>query len=152
VGRKKGRRNIYQGYSSCYAINEGVWIPGSGVVPELLPSFIALIIRDYVRGWTYERGTCNVEPFDADRAVSRLNYLIALATKHAGEVGYQYTREAIDKLFREFKLPEGVKEVRLAGHPGKLDKIAKEIEDLLDVKVIKEYYEAPEKEKVKVTA
>jgi hypothetical protein len=25
-----GRRNVYQGTASCYALKEGVWVPGSG--------------------------------------------------------------------------------------------------------------------------
>ena len=30
------RKNVYQGPSSCYGKNEGVWVPGSGVTPETL--------------------------------------------------------------------------------------------------------------------
>jgi hypothetical protein len=146
------KKNIYQGTSSCYAVKEGVWVPGSGVTPDLLPSFIALIMRDVVRGWSYDREGCREIPFDVDYGISRLNYLIALATKHVGEVGYQFTKEAIEKLFREYKLPEGITAVRLAGYKDKLDKIAKEIEDILGVKVIKEYFEIPQTEKVKIPA
>lgn len=42
--------------------------------------------------------------------------------------------------------------MRLAGYKDKLDKIAKEIEDILGVKVIKEYFEIPQTEKVKIPA
>jgi hypothetical protein len=55
------RKNLYQGPSSCYGRREGVWVPGSGVTPETLPSFIALIIRDMARGVVYDEETC--EPF-----------------------------------------------------------------------------------------
>jgi len=139
-----GRRNIYQGSSSCYAINEGVWVPGSGVTPDLLPSFIALIMRDVVRGWSYDRDSCRVIPFDVDYGISRLNYLIALAKKHSDDVGYIYAKEAIERLFREYKLPEGVSTVRLAGYRDKLDNVAEEVEDILGVKVVKEYYGEPQ--------
>jgi hypothetical protein len=146
------RRNVYQGTSSCYAIKEGVWVPGSGVTPDLLPSFVALIMRDVVRGWSYDpRNNCEVIPFDVDYAISRLNYLIALATKHAGEPGYLFTREAIERLFREYRLPEGVATVRLAGYREQLDRVAKEVEDALGVRVEREYVDAePRRERVSV--
>ena len=149
-----GRRNVYQGTASCYALKEGVWVPGSGVTPDLLPSFVALIMRDVVRGWSYDpRNNCEVVPFDVDYGMSRLGYLIALATKHAGEPGYQFTREAVERLFREYRLPEGVTAVKLAGYREQLDRVAKEIGDILGVRVEKEYVDvAQEKKSVKVPA
>jgi hypothetical protein len=134
------RKNIYQGPSSCYGRNEGVWVPGSGVTPETLPSFIALIIRDIARGETYDEETCEPIKADVSRMVGRLHYLIALSKKHGGETAKEFTEEALEKLYKEFKLPPGVKEVKLAGYPGKLDEVAREVESLLGVKVSKEYH------------
>jgi len=138
-----GRKNLYQGPSSCYARNEGVWVPGSGVTTETLPSFIALIIRDMYRGLTYDEKTCEQVKADPSFLIKRLNYLIALAKKHSGEEAKIYTEEALERLYREYRLPPGVTKIKLAGYRGKLDKIAKEIEDLLGVKVEKEYHEEP---------
>jgi hypothetical protein len=138
-----GRRNIYQGSSSCYARNEGVWVPGSGVTTETLPSFIALIMRDMHRGMTYDDKAC--EPMKADPSflIKRLNYLIALAKKHSGEGAKIYTEEALERLYREYKLPPGITKIKLAGYRDRLDKVAREIEDLLGVKVEKEYHGEP---------
>jgi len=134
-----GRKNLYQGSSSCYARNEGVWVPGSGVTPETLPSFIALIIRDMYRGMTYDE-TCEPKKVDPSYLIGRLQYLIALAKKHGGEGAKIYTEEALERLYREYRLPPGVTKIKLAGYRGRLDKVAEEIEDLLGVKVEKEYH------------
>jgi hypothetical protein len=138
-----GRRNIYQGPSSCYARHEGVWVPGSGVLPEYLPSFIALILRDLKRGRSYDEG-CNPIPFTVDRAIARLQYLIALAKRHGGEAAQAYTREALERLYREFKLPPGATRVKLAGYRDALDRVAREVEELLGVRVEREYHERAE--------
>jgi hypothetical protein len=135
------RKNIYQGPSSCYGRNEGVWVPGSGVTPETLPSFIALIVRDIARGETYDEETCEPVKAEASRMVGRLHYLIALSKKHGGEAAKEFTEEALEKLYKEFKLPPGIREVRLAGYPGRLDEVAREVEGLLGVRVAKEYHE-----------
>ncbi|WP_448577129.1 hypothetical protein [Thermosphaera sp.] len=127
--------NIYQGSGGCYAKKEGVWIPGSGVSAETLPSFIALIMRDLARGWSYDE-SCNRIAFDTKRAMKRLHYLIALAKKHSGEAAKTYTKKVLDKLFREYRLPGSEKPV-LAGYPEQLDKVGMEIEDILGTKVRK---------------
>jgi len=145
-----GRRNIYQGPSSCYGRNEGAWVPGSGVRPEYLSSFIALIVRDMSRGYTYDN-ECRVVRADPSYLISRLQYLIALAKKHGGEEAKIYTEEALERLYREYKLPPGVTRVKLAGYPGALDRVAREIEELLGVKVEKEYIREPVIEKTKYT-
>jgi LDH2 family malate/lactate/ureidoglycolate dehydrogenase len=110
------------------------------VTPETLPSFIVLIVRDIARGETYDEETCEPVKADASRMVGRLHYLIALSKKHGGEAAKEFTEEALEKLYKEFKLP-GIKEVKLAGYPGRLDEVAREVEGLLGVKVVKEYHE-----------
>jgi hypothetical protein len=135
--------NIYQGPSSCYAKKEGVWVPGSGVNEETLPAFIALILRDYKRGWTYDHN-CDRIPMTDDLAVKRLNYLITLAKKHSGPFAQWLASKSLRDLITRYELP--VKTVRLRGRREALDRIAKEIESLLGVKVVKEYV-GEEKEK-----
>jgi hypothetical protein len=76
--------------------------------------------------------------------IGRLQYLIALAKKHGGEEAKVYTEEALERLYREFKLPPGVTRIKLAGYRDSLDKVAREIEELLGVKVEKEYHERVE--------
>jgi hypothetical protein len=120
-----------------------VWVPGSGVTPETLPSFIALIIRDMVRGYTYDEESCAVKRVEPSYMISRLQYLIALAKKHSGEAGKVYTEEALERLYREFRLPPGVTRIRLAGYRDQLDRVAREIEELLGVRVEREYHEKP---------
>jgi len=128
--------NIYQGPSSCYAKKEGVWVPGSGVNEETLPAFIALILRDYKRGWTYDHD-CRRIPMTDDLAIKRLNYLISLAKKHAGPFAQWLASKSLRELITKYELP--VKTVRLRGRKEALDRVAKEIESLLNVKVVKEY-------------
>jgi len=135
------RKNLYQGPSSCYGRREGVWVPGSGVTPETLPSFIALIVRDMARGVVYDEETCEPRRVDPSYLIGRLQYLIALAKKHGGESAKIYTEEALERLYREFKLPPGVTRIRLAGYRDSLDRVAREIEDLLGVRVEKEYHD-----------
>ena len=135
------RRNVYQGASSCYGRYEGVWVPGSGVTPETLPSFIALIVRDVFRGWGYDEEGCAKVKMDVGRGISRLQYLIALAKKHSGDVGKVFTDEALERLYKEYRMPPGVTKVRLAGYKDSLDKVAREVEELLGVRVEKEYHE-----------
>jgi hypothetical protein len=136
-----GRKNLYQGPSSCYGRNEGVWVPGSGVLPEYLPSFIALIVRDMARGYTYDEETCEPKRVDPSYLINRLQYLIALAKKHGGEEAKIYTKEALERLYREYRLPPGVTKIRLAGYRDSLDRVAREIEELLGVRVEKEYHD-----------
>lgn len=65
------RRNKYVGENSCYAMNEGVYVPKSdGVVKFNFPSIIALIIRDYKRGFSYD-DQCREIPFDKGYAEAR---------------------------------------------------------------------------------
>ena len=85
--------------------------------------------------------TCEPIKVDVSRMVGRLHYLIALSKKHGGETAKEFTEEALEKLYKEFKLPPGIKEIKLAGYPGRLDEVAREVEELLGVKVAKEYHE-----------
>jgi len=94
------RVNIYQGPHSCYARHEGVYIPGSGVSARTVDKFIAYILRDLVRGWTYDH-SCRKIRMTPALARKRLIYLIALAKKHAPrDVGYVRRRvyEALARL------------------------------------------------------
>jgi len=110
-----GRKNVYQGPGSCYARSEGAWVPGRGVTPETLPSFIALIVRDMYRGLTYEDKTCRPVKADPSFLIKRLNYLVALAKKHGGEAAKTFTKEALERLYREYRLPPGGSKIRRAG-------------------------------------
>jgi hypothetical protein len=102
------------------------------------------------RGYTYDEETCELKKVDPAYLIGRLQYLIALAKKHGGEEAKIYTEEALERLYREFKLPPGVTRIKLAGYRDSLDKVAREIEELLGVKVEKEYHErVEEKEKSK---
>ena len=61
---------------------EGVYAPGSGIRDiSSAASIAALILRDYRRGWTYDRDG-SVIPMAWDKARRRLTYLYALAIKH----------------------------------------------------------------------
>ena len=127
------RRKVYQGYNSCYAVKEGVWIPDKGVSPRTLPSFIALILRDLKRGYTYQDGTCRKIRMNEKLALKRLNYLIALSKKHYGSRAKKYTEESLRKLVSEFKLPRG--SVRLTGDPSSLKRVISELKEMFGSKI-----------------
>jgi len=76
------RRNIYQGPHSCYALREGIYIPGSGVSARTVDKFIHFILRDLARGWTYDH-SCQRIRMPPALARKRLLYLIALARRHS---------------------------------------------------------------------
>jgi hypothetical protein len=75
--------NVYQGPNSCYAKFEGIYVPGRGVNAYTVRFFVGFILRDFKRGWTYERGTCRRIKMTPELAIKRLKYLITLARKHA---------------------------------------------------------------------
>lgn len=76
-----GRRNIYEGPNSCYAIKEGVYVPGVGINEKTAAGIAALLLRDLKRGYTYDH-SCRKIRMTYRLFVRRLNYLIALARKH----------------------------------------------------------------------
>jgi len=126
-------RKVYQGHNSCYAKKEGVWIPGKGVSPRTLPSFIALILRDLKRGYTYQQGTCRKIRMDEDLALKRLNYLIALSKKHYGSKAKKLTEKSLRKLVSGFKLPRG--SVKLTGDPSSLKRVVGELKRMFGSKL-----------------
>jgi len=119
------RRNIYQGKGSCYALKEGVFIPGGGVNQDTLPSFIALILRDLERGYTYDNSDCRRIRMTEDLALKRLNYLVALSRRHSGVRGKRYVEERLAELIRGFKLPRG--KIRLAGRSDGLKRVVSDL-------------------------
>jgi tRNA A37 methylthiotransferase MiaB len=133
MGGKMAGRKVYQGHSSCYAKKEGVWIPDKGVSPRTLPSFIALILRDLKRGYTYQQGTCRKIRMDEKLALKRLNYLIALSKKHYGGKAKKLTEKSLRKLVSEFKLPRG--SVKLTGDPSSLKRVVSELKGMFGSKL-----------------
>ena len=98
------RRNIYEGPHSCYAVKEGVWVPGVGVNAATAVGIAALILRDLRRGWTYSHA-CREIPMTHNLFVRRLNYLIALARKHYGPRIVSFIRELVDYVLIHRRLP-----------------------------------------------
>ena len=145
---KMVKRKVYQGYSSCYAKKEGVWIADKGVGPRTLPSFIALILRDLKRGYTYQEGTCRKIKMDEKLAMKRLHYLIALSKKHYGSRAKEYTEESLKRLVSDFKMPRG--SVRLTGDPSSLKRVESELKRMFGSKLkIKTYKTEGEKKREK---
>lgn len=79
------RRNKYVGPGSCYARHEGVWVESGlfGVDPTTFFNILALMIRDVIRGYSYDE-YCNIIPFDMEHARMRLRFLNSLAYAHMG--------------------------------------------------------------------
>ncbi|MEM4958382.1 MAG: hypothetical protein QXX12_00730 [Nanopusillaceae archaeon] len=93
------KRNIYQGSGSCYALNEGIYVPDRGVNLSTALGISYLILRDLRRGWTYDK-QCRIIPMTPELARSRLNYLYPLALKHYGREEAEKVRKLIDIIYR----------------------------------------------------
>ena len=80
---------IYQGSNSCYAQYEGIYVkrisePGIDTLTEAA-GILALILRDYRRGWTYDDVSskkCRKIPMDPELFARRTNYVLTLAHRH----------------------------------------------------------------------
>ena len=117
------RRNKYVGPSSCYAIKEGAYVPRlegyvgkGGVNLATYFSILALILRDYLRGWTYD-SECNEEKMDRELMYDRWRYEIALCYRHEDRDVCDALKKATwnDKtVLEEQRLPDFA-EVYLAG-------------------------------------
>jgi len=94
---------------------EGVYAPGSGIRDiSAAASIASLILRDYRRGWTYDRDG-SVIPMTWDKARRRLIYLYALAIKH-GARDLEAIRDLAVRAAATGALPpEYSRYVRLAG-------------------------------------
>jgi hypothetical protein len=107
------RRNKYIGPRSCYAVHEGVYVPGKGLTEETFLSVLALILRDLKRGWSYD-DHCNVMPFTKGYALQRTIWAGALSFTHTDK---QIARPLMDlgrEIIEQERLPEWAK-VFLAG-------------------------------------
>ncbi|RLG82909.1 MAG: hypothetical protein DRO39_09005 [Thermoprotei archaeon] len=99
-----GRRNIYEGPGSWYAIYEGCFVPGKGVDRYTAASIAALILRDLRRGWSYDDRGRRVA-MTRDLARRRLIYLIALARKHSGPREMREVEEVVRYAAEYGRLP-----------------------------------------------
>ncbi len=76
--------NIYQGERSCWARNEHVYVPGSGIDERSARGVLTLIDKELKRGWTYDKRGCRRMRMTPRLARMRALYLIALARRHRG--------------------------------------------------------------------
>ena len=78
--------NVYQGHESCYARREGIYvkrIARTGIDTLAEAAAIAyLILRDYRRGWTYDRQSCRRIPMTQKLFKARLRALVRYSAIH----------------------------------------------------------------------
>lgn len=78
--------NVYQGPRSCYARREGRYVRRvgrTGIDTLAEAAAIAyLILRDYRRGWTYDRESCRRIPMTEELFRARLRGLIRYSSIH----------------------------------------------------------------------
>ena len=104
--------NKYERPTSAYARREGVWVPGRGVNYATGASIAALIIRDFLRHYTYDSKGRKI-PMDETLFRKRLFYLIALCHKHHGR-GCGRLHALVNYVYHRLRLPPGT-EIMLAG-------------------------------------
>jgi len=121
--------NKYIGPESCYARNEGVWVPRigrTGVTDKTFWGVIALILRDLRRGWTYG-DSCERIPMDFGRAYGRALYAGALAHTYIDKaLARELMRRGIQAV-KAGRLPPDA-EVYLTGPNA--DRVARELVEL----------------------
>ena len=91
--------NVYQGPNSWYARKEGIYVkriekPGIDTIPEAA-AILALILRDYRRGWTYDRRTGRIVRMTKKLFTRRSKYVLTLSKNHGATV---YERKIIANL------------------------------------------------------
>ena len=108
-------RNIYEGPKSCYALKEGIYVPGKGVNAETAIGILYLILRDLKRGWTYNH-SCQRIPMTPTLFVRRATYLIALCHKHTRDpVECRYVDKLVHYVLKHKRLPpEALRKLRIA--------------------------------------
>lgn len=99
--------NKYLGANSCYALNEGVYIPNidDGVTSKTAPSILALLLLDKMRGYTYD-DKCRKIKMDSDLFDKRSRFLKLLAYRHGGSKEGQKVSMLVDYVHKKLKLPE----------------------------------------------
>jgi hypothetical protein len=96
--------NVYQGEKSCWARNERIYVPGSGVDVRAARGILALIEKELKRGWTYDKRKCRRIRMTPELARKRALYLIALAKRHHGAAEAVRVAEAVRAWLEERRL------------------------------------------------
>jgi hypothetical protein len=107
--------NIYQGERSCWARNEHVYVPGSGIDERSARGILALIDKELKRGWTYDH-SCRRIKMTPQLARQRALYLIALAKKHRGAAEARRVAEIVYEWLERRGLLSGAVKRRAAAY------------------------------------
>ena len=107
--------NIYQGEGSCWARNERVYVPGSGIDAKSARGILSLIERELRRGWTYDH-SCKRIRMTPTLAKKRAVYLIALAKKHHGAAEARRVAEVVYSWLERHRLLSGAVKRRVAAY------------------------------------
>ena len=107
--------NIYQGPGSCWARNEHVYVPGSGIDERATRGILSLIERELRRGWTYDH-SCRKVRMTPALAKKRAIYLIALARKHRGAAEARRVAEVMYKWLEKHRLLSGAVKRKVAAY------------------------------------
>lgn len=108
--------NIYQGEGSCWARNERVYVPGSGIDAHAARGILSLIERELRRGWTYDKPSCRKIRMTPALAKRRALYLIALARKHRGAAEARRVAEIVYTWLERHKLLSGAVKRKIAAY------------------------------------
>ena len=107
--------NIYQGPTSCWARNERVSAPGSGIDERAARSILYLIEAELRRGWTYDHSCRRIKMTPA-LAKKRAVYLIALARKHRGAAEARRVAELVYSWLERHRLLSGAVRRKVAAY------------------------------------
>ena len=107
--------NIYQGEGSCWARNEHVYVPGSGIDAKSTRGILSLIEQELRRGWTYDH-SCRKIRMTPALAKRRAIYLIALAKKHRGAAEARRVAELVYSWLEKHRLLSGAVKRKIAAY------------------------------------
>ncbi len=108
--------NIYQGEGSCWARNERVYVPGSGVDARAAKGILSLMEIELRRGWTYDKRGCRRIRMTPALAKRRAIYLAALAKKHRGAAEARRVAEIVYAWLEKRRLLSGAVKRKVAAY------------------------------------
>ncbi len=95
--------NIYMGRSSCYAVNEGIYVVPGPMDLGRVAAHLLLHLRDLRRGWTYDHD-CNRVVMDRDLFEARSKYLVKIC-RDQGLSDCDDAEALIDDVVTALKMP-----------------------------------------------
>lgn len=108
---ERGRRSIYSGASSCYAIMEGMYVTGGRMDLAKAAAHIYLHMRDLERGYTYDH-ECRRVKMTPELFEARSKFLVKLCREQGG-ADCNRIEQLVAHVLRKYELPQWALELAM---------------------------------------